>query len=199
MENATIIGRVQDFASSFLMMLNLYSFIRPCPETTKAKVYLILKHRIQEGLYMFEKVDIHSLNFNPFDKVGKDWLLISATKNGKTNTMTASWGTLGHLWNKNVAIIFIRPQRYTKEFVDESETFTLSFFDDKHKELSYLGTKSGKDEDKISNVNFHIEMVDGNPTFKEAKEVFICKKLYVGKLEKEHFLLPEIYEKKLST
>lgn len=63
---------------------------------------------------MFEKVDIHSLSFNPFDKVGKDWLLISATKNGKTNTMTASWGTLGHLWNKNVAIIFIRPQRYTK-------------------------------------------------------------------------------------
>ena len=86
---------------------------------------------------MFEKVDIHSLSFNPFDKVGKGWLLISATKNGKTNTMTASWGTLGHLWNKNVAIIFIRPQRYTKEFVDESETFTLSFFDDKHKELSY--------------------------------------------------------------
>lgn len=63
---------------------------------------------------MFEKVDIHSLSFNPFDKVGKDWLLISATKNGKTNTMTASWGTLGHLWNKDVAIIFIRPQRYTK-------------------------------------------------------------------------------------
>lgn len=144
---------------------------------------------------MFEKVDIHSLSFNPFDKVGKDWLLISATKNGKTNTMTASWGTLGHLWNKDVAIIFIRPQRYTKEFVDESETFTLSFFDDKHKELSYLGTKSGKDEDKISNVNFHIEIVDGNPTFKEAEEVFICKKLYIGKLEKEHFLLPEIYER----
>ena len=79
---------------------------------------------------MFEKVGIHSLNFNPFDKIGKDWLLISATKSGKTNTMTASWGTLGHLWNKDVAIIFIRPQRYTKEFVDESETFTLSFFDE---------------------------------------------------------------------
>ena len=134
---------------------------------------------------MFEKVDIRSLSFNPFDKIGKDWLLISATKNGKTNTMTASWGTLGHLWNKDVAIIFIRPQRYTKEFVDESDKFTLSS----------LGTKSGKDEDKISNVNFHVEMVDGSPTFKEAKEVFICKKLYVGKLEKEHFLLPEIYEK----
>ena len=91
---------------------------------------------------------------------------------------------------ENVQAIYL-----SKEFVDESETFTLSFFDDKHKELSYLGTKSGKDEDKISNVNFHVEMVDGNPTFKEAKEVFICKKLYVGKLEKEHFLLPEIYER----
>ena len=74
---------------------------------------------------MFEKVDIHSLSFNPFDKVGKDWLLISATKNGKTNTMTASWGTLGHLWNKNVAIIFIRPQRYTKEFVDEQPSVEI--------------------------------------------------------------------------
>ncbi len=63
---------------------------------------------------MFEKVDIHSLSFNPFDKIGKDWLLISATKKGKTNTMTASWGTLGHLWNKDVAIIFNCPQRYKK-------------------------------------------------------------------------------------
>lgn len=144
---------------------------------------------------MFEKVNIHELNFNPFDKIGKDWLLISAAKNGQTNTMTASWGALGHLWNKDVAIVFIRPQRYTKEFVDESDTFTLSFFDDKHEELGYLGHHSGKDENKISKVGFHVEMVDGQPTFQEAKEVFICKKLYVGKFEKERFLIPEIYDK----
>lgn len=142
---------------------------------------------------MFEKGNIHELNFNPFDKIGKDWLLISATKDGQTNTMTASWGALGHLWNKDIAIVFIRPQRYTKEFVDENDTFTLSFFDDKHKELSYLGTNSGRNEDKISKVGFHIEMVENQPTFKEAKEVFICKKLYVGKFEKENFVIPQIY------
>ena len=144
---------------------------------------------------MFEKVNIHELNFNPFDKIGKDWLLISAVKDGQTNTMTASWGTLGHLWNKDVAIVFIRPQRYTKEFVDGNDTFTLSFFNDKHKELGYLGRHSGKDEDKISKVGFHVEMVDGQPTFQEAKEVFICKKLYVDKFKKEDFLIPEIYDK----
>ena len=144
---------------------------------------------------MFQKTDIHTLHFNPFDKIGKDWLLISATKGGQTNTMTASWGAFGHLWNKDVAIVFIRPQRYTKEFVDHADTFTLSFFDDKHKELSYLGHTSGKDEDKISTVNFHVEMVDNQPTFKEAKEMFVCKKIYVGKFEKENFLFQEIYDK----
>lgn len=144
---------------------------------------------------MFKKVNIHELSFNPFDKIGKEWLLISAEKNGQTNTMTASWGALGHLWNKDVAIVFIRPQRYTKEFVDENDTFTLSFFNGKHEELGYLGHHSGKDEDKISKVNFHIEMVENQPTFQEAKQVFICKKLYVGKFEKDNFLIPEVYKK----
>ena len=143
---------------------------------------------------MFKETDIHSLSFNPFDKIGKEWLLISAKKDGITNTMTASWGCIGHLWNKNIVVVFIRPQRYTKEFVDAADSFTISFFDDKHKELGYLGTKSGKDEDKISNVGFHIAEIEYLPTFEEAKEVFLCKKIYVGKLEKEHFLMKELYE-----
>ena len=76
---------------------------------------------------MFKPIDYHTLNFDPFHKIGKDWLLISARKDGITNTMTASWGALGHLWNKDIAIVFIRPQRYTREFVDASDSFTLSF------------------------------------------------------------------------
>ena len=56
---------------------------------------------------------------NAFEMIGKDWLLITAEKDGKVNTMTASWGGVGVLWNKKVAYIFIRPQRYTKEFVEE--------------------------------------------------------------------------------
>lgn len=144
---------------------------------------------------MFKPIDLHSLSFNPFDKIGKEWFLITAKNENKVNTMTASWGALGHLWNKDIIIAFIRPQRYTKQFVDQSEAFTLSFFEDHHKELSYLGTKSGKDEDKIAHVNFHITEIENLPTFEEAKDVFLIKKLYVGKFEKDNFLYSNLYDK----
>ncbi|MGN1275431.1 MAG: flavin reductase [Floccifex sp.] len=144
---------------------------------------------------MFKPIDLHSLSFNPFDKIGKEWFLITAKNENKVNTMTASWGALGHLWNKDIIIAFIRPQRYTKQFIDQSEAFTLSFFEDHHKELSYLGTKSGKDEDKISHVNFHITEIENLPTFEEAKDVFLIKKLYVGKFEKDNFLYSDLYDK----
>lgn len=144
---------------------------------------------------MFKETNISSLSFNPFDKIGKEWCLISATSQGKTNTMTASWGALGHLWNKDIAIIFIRPQRYTKEFIDASDTFSISFFEGHHTELSYLGTKSGRDENKIENVHFDVIDLKGTPTFKQAKEVFFCRKLYVDSLKKDSFLFKEIYDK----
>lgn len=87
----------------------------------------------------------------PFEKIGSEWMLISAAKDGKANTMTASWGGIGVLWGKNVATVYIRPQRHTKEFVDAGDTFTISFFGGEHmKELGYLGKVSGKDvPDKI--------------------------------------------------
>lgn len=82
--------------------------------------------------------------------IGKEWLLITAEKDGKANTMTASWGGVGVLWGKNVATLYIRPQRYTKEFVDASDTLSLSVLDESfRKTLNYLGTVSGRDENKI--------------------------------------------------
>lgn len=78
---------------------------------------------------MFEKLELSELQMNPFDEIGQHWLLISAKKEGVINTMTASWGQVGHLWGKNVATVYIRPQRYTKEFVDAGDYFTITFFD----------------------------------------------------------------------
>ena len=75
---------------------------------------------------MFEKVNIQDLKFNPFDEISNHWVLISAKKDGVVNTMTASWGQLGHLWGKNVMTVYIRPQRYTKEFVDTGDYFTVT-------------------------------------------------------------------------
>ena len=77
----------------------------------------------------YKKIDINEIVLNPFKTIGKDWLLISALKDGVTNTMTASWGGIGVIWNKNVVTVYIRPQRYTREFVDNSDYFSLTFFE----------------------------------------------------------------------
>lgn len=93
----------------------------------------------------FEKIDVTKANVNPFQRIGQDWMLISAKKEGKVNTMTASWGMMGVFWGKNVVTVGIRPQRFTKEFVDAGDTFTLTFFDGERKqERGYLGKVSGE-------------------------------------------------------
>ena len=137
---------------------------------------------------MFEKLELNELQMNPFDEIGQHWLLISAKKEGVVNTMTASWGQVGHLWGKNVATVYIRPQRYTKEFVDAGDYFTITFFDGYKKELGVLGSKSGRDGDKITEVNFDKEEVENQPTFKQGKMVFICKKIYSDWIKPEHFI-----------
>lgn len=126
------------------------------------------------------EIKISELNINPITLIGQKWMLITAGKSQDSyNTMTASWGQLGHLWNKDVSTIYVRPQRYTKKFVDQEEYYTLSFFDDNYqKALAYLGSHSGKDEDKVSKVGLTPIFADGYSYFKEAKLVIVCKKLY---------------------
>lgn len=140
----------------------------------------------------FKKVTIQDFQMQPFQEIGKDWLLISAIKDGVVNTMTASWGGVGVLWSKNVATMYIRPQRYTKEFVDNADYFTLTFFDSYKPELSILGKKSGRDGDKISEVNFTTTMVDEQPTFTQGKMVMVCRKLYADTIKPECFIDPTI-------
>lgn len=128
--------------------------------------------------------------------IGKDWLLITAGKDGKTNTMTASWGGVGINWGKPVVYVFIRPQRYTKEFVDAADTFSLSVLPEKfRKQLSYLGTVSGRDEDKIKKAGLTVVHEEATPCFEEADLVFICKKLYAQELKPECFIDKECDEK----
>ena len=137
----------------------------------------------------FQKVDIKELALNPFVKIGKEWMLVTARDGEKVNTMTASWGGMGVLWSENVAFVFIRPQRYTYEFVEKSDRFTLSFFDGEYKkELGVLGTVSGRDGDKIAQVGFDVCDVDGEPAFEQAKLVLVMKKLYRDVLKEECFL-----------
>lgn len=116
---------------------------------------------------------------NPFQLIGKEWMLITAGNEEKINTMTASWGGLGVMYGKNVAFVVIRPQRYTREFVDREDTFSLSFFDKEYrKTLNYLGTVSGRNENKIETSGLTLARYEGTPYFDEANHVLICKKLF---------------------
>ena len=137
----------------------------------------------------FKDIRVEDIIGNPFEMIGKDWMLVTAEKGGKVNAMTASWGGLGIMWNKKVAYVFIRPQRYTKEFIDASDTFSLSFYDESYrKTLSYLGTVSGRDEEKIEKSGLTKVSYENTPYFEEANLILICKKLYAQEYNPEGFI-----------
>ena len=142
------------------------------------------------------KISTKSIDKNTFSMIGDQWMLITAEKDGKANTMTASWGGLGVFCGKDVAFTFIRPQRYTKEFVDASETFSLSFLPEEFKEkLGYLGKVSGRDEDKIKNSNLTVSHFEGTPYFEEAETVIICKKMCEIDMQETDFTQKQMCDK----
>lgn len=143
----------------------------------------------------FKTVHINTLDMNPFTEIGKEWLLITAGTVDNCNTMTASWGGLGFLWNRNVATVYIRPQRYTKLFVDDNDMFTLSFFGrDFRKALTYIGQTSGRDEDKIATAGLTPYLLENTVGFEEAEMIFVMKKCYQTSIDPEKFLDATIAE-----
>ncbi len=144
----------------------------------------------------FIEIAPYDIEKNTFTQIGKDSMLVTAKKDDSVNTMTASWGGLGVMWNKNVAYVVIRPQRYTKEFVDSSDYFSLTFFDKEFKDkLIYLGTVSGRDEDKISKCQLTTSYENNIPYFEEANLVLLCKKLFASDYKEENFIDKEIMSK----
>lgn len=130
---------------------------------------------------MFQKIDPKALNQNVFSAIGDQWMLITAGTPEHCNTMTASWGGLGVIWNIPSATCYIRPQRYTKEFVDREDYFTLSFFGEEHrKSLQLCGSRSGREVDKVKECGFTVRAADcGAPYFEEAELVLVCRKRFV--------------------
>lgn len=136
------------------------------------------------------EISIKELNLNPYDKIGKEWMLLTAGGESRGfNTMTCSWGHLGCLWNLPTSVVYVRPQRYTKDFIDREERYTLCFFPKGYKkQLLYLGTKSGRDEDKVAAMGL-TPVTEGEITyFAEASLVLICRKLYRAPIREEFFL-----------
>lgn len=144
----------------------------------------------------FKNIHPADIKDNPFKLIGKDWMLITAGNFESYNTMTASWGGTGVLWEKNVCTCFIRPQRHTFGFVENSDFFTLSFFEEKHRSiLEFCGTRSGKDVNKASVTGLTpLQDNTGCVYFQEARLVIICKKIYFQDLDPNNFLAETIHE-----
>ena len=137
----------------------------------------------------FKKIDISELSFNPFEKIGKQWMLLTGGNKDKFNTMTASWGQLGVLWNKNVLTCYVRPSRYTYGFIEDNECYTASFLGEEYrKALSFCGSHSGRDCDKAKETGLTPAEVDGCMAFEEAELVLVCRKLYSYDLQESGFL-----------
>ena len=149
----------------------------------------------------FKQVEPKTVRDNIFKLIGGDWMLVTSGEKDNFNTMTASWGAMGVLWNKEIAISFIRPQRYTYKFANKYDIFTLSFFDEKYKEaLKYCGSHSGRDVNKIAIAGLNpIFNESGGIYFNEAKLVMICKNIYFDDIKPENILdrsIFNIYPKK---
>ncbi len=142
---------------------------------------------------MFHQVNPLELQCNPFEMIGKEWALVTAGDETGCNTMTISWGNMGIMWNKNIVTIFIRPQRYTKDFLDRFENFTVSFYEESCRPaLQLCGSKSGRNLDKIKAAGLTPVYENGMTYFAEAKLVLECKKIYLDKIRPEGFLDPLI-------
>lgn len=141
----------------------------------------------------FKEVSPRELQFNPFSKIGSQWMLITAGTMESFNTMTASWGGVGVIWGQDVATCYIRPQRRTKAFVDGAETLTLSFVTADHREaLNLLGSVSGNDDPaKVEKTDLTPFAVDGSVAFEESDLVLVCRKLYAQDLAPEYFTASE--------
>ena len=140
-----------------------------------------------------------NVSTNPFTKFDKDWALVTAGTKEKFNSMTIAWGAMGTLWSIPVLQIFIRPNRYTFKFLEENDYFTVSFYDKKYKRaLGIMGTKSGKDFDKVKLAGLTPKFLENGITYEEANETYVCKKIYMKEMDKTKFpeneKIAEIYK-----
>ncbi len=145
-------------------------------------------------------ISIRDLRLNIFEQIDNRWFVLTCGdfKTGQFNAMTISWGSLGIIWNKPFAQVVVRPIRYTFEFMNKYDSFTLCAFTHRHKSaLNLLGTQSGRDGDKIkaSGLTPIPSTLVDSPGYKEAKLILECRKMYWQDLDPGHFLLPEIEHK----
>ena len=135
--------------------------------------------------------DFEKKDYPIFDMFNNRWALVTAGTMDHFNTCTLAWGSLGTIWGgpgrgRPIATVYVNPDRYTWEFLTEGDTFTVSFFPEQYRSaLSYLGSHSGRDGDKVAAAGLTPRKMGGGVTFEEAELTFLCRKLYQGPFERE--------------
>ncbi len=144
----------------------------------------------ERSMKQWNIIQPEELDGNVFRKIGKEWMLVTAGPLSSWNTMTAAWGGFGFLWQKNVVFAFVRPGRYTYEFMEKCSTFTLSFFPESFREvLDFCGTHSGRDTDKARETGL-VPFDAGHQAvgFDQAESILVCRKVYHQDIIPDHFL-----------
>lgn len=144
-----------------------------------------------------KEISVYEIDDNVFKAVGQDWMLVTAGDRNGFNMMTASWGGFGWLWNRPVAFVFVRPERYTHDFIEKSGTLTLSFLKDGCRDiLSLCGTKSGRDIDKVKATGLEPVFIgSGNVLYAQSRLSLECRKLFKTAMEAQAFIDASIPEK----
>ena len=136
---------------------------------------------------MFKEISAREIDGNLVKAISEEWMLISAGDESGYNMMTASWGFAGEMWGNDAVVAMVRPQRYTMEFLEKSDYFTLSFYGDKKDIHKVCGSMSGRDVNKTELTGLTPVFGDNSVYFSEARLVLVCKKQYVDLLKEEKF------------
>ena len=142
---------------------------------------------------MFKEISLDHLDINPFTVIKDDWFLITAGNKQAYNTMTAGWGAMGRCFNQDMFTVYVRKSRYTYEFLESNEFFTICFFDDIHHHgLDICGNLSGRSSNKVQVAGFTPLFNEKAPYFDEARVVFVCKKVLTHDIEAKDFVNPSM-------
>lgn len=143
----------------------------------------------------FKTIKAGDISGNLIQRIRDQWMLIGAGEEGKANSMIGSWGFLGEMWGKDMAVCVVRPQRFTYEFIEKADTYALSFLTDQYaREKKIFGTQSGRDINKLGGGLLTPAFKHGALYYEEAELVIFCRKVYVHDYREEEFLDKSLVE-----
>ena len=127
---------------------------------------------------MFTIINPKEIKDNLIKAISEEYMLISAGNENGYNMMTASWGFTGEIWGEDSVVALVRPERYTMEFIDKNDLFTLSFYGDNKGIHKICGSRSGRDCNKTELCGLTPVFDRGTVYFEQARMVLVCRKQY---------------------